>query len=55
MESPLTIRIPPNNFQPSYCGGNMAPKEVIIQVYPAVHQLQIVVPRSRKKTDSPRR
>lgn len=55
MESSLTIRIPPNNFQPSYCGGDMAPKAVVLQVYPAVHQLQIVVPRPKKKTDSPRR
>ncbi len=53
MDSPLSIRIPPNVFQASCCGGNMAPKAVIIQVSPIIHQLQIVAPRPKKKRDSP--
>uniref|UniRef100_A0A6C0CSY0 Uncharacterized protein n=1 Tax=viral metagenome TaxID=1070528 RepID=A0A6C0CSY0_9ZZZZ len=51
MDSPLSIRIPPNVFQPSYCGGNMAPKAIVIEVSPIIHQLQLVSPRPKTKAE----
>lgn len=49
MELPLTIKIPPNVFNPSPCGGDMAPKPFVIPVSP-IFELQVVAPRPKKKT-----
>jgi len=49
MELPLIIRIPPNVFTPSPCGGDMAPKPFVIPVSP-IFELQVVAPRQKKKS-----